>query len=187
MPVEPMPEPEPIIVTLVDVQADVWWAWDVDGSVWLLPAYRFIDTDGGWHTVPAVADEFLIQVEPPILIDEPMPEPLPVPEPVEPGDDPGQDPGVPIESMPPEEGSVDVPEPIDEGSVGRDPEATIDDLNGLLPMKLEEFIPEADLYGFSTRVVMVDGESLDVTADYSETRINVEVKGDTVVALQSVG
>ncbi|HEY5663575.1 MAG TPA: hypothetical protein VIS05_06030 [Ilumatobacter sp.] len=79
MPVEPlppadMPEPEPVTVTLVDVQADVWWAWDTDGAVWLLPAYRFIDTDGGWHVVPAVTDEFLVEVEAPIMI-EPMPEP----------------------------------------------------------------------------------------------------------------
>ena len=83
LPVEPMPEPEARVVTLVDVQPDLWWAWDVDGSVWLLPAYRFIDSEGGWHVVPAVTDEFLIQVEPPVLI-EPMPMPLPVEPPVAP-------------------------------------------------------------------------------------------------------
>ncbi len=64
IPVDEIPAPEPVTVTLVDVQPDVWWAWDADGSVWLLPAYRLIDTDGGWHVVPAVTDEFMIQVEP---------------------------------------------------------------------------------------------------------------------------
>jgi hypothetical protein len=77
MPVEPMPEPEPVVVTLVDVQADLWWAWDIDGSVWLLPAYRFIDGDGGWHVVPAVTDEYMIHVDPPIMVDEPLPAPEP--------------------------------------------------------------------------------------------------------------
>lgn len=70
MPIDPgmlidgtIPEPETVIVTLVDVQADLWWAWDIDGSVWLLPAYRFIDSEGGWHVVAAVADEYLVIVE----------------------------------------------------------------------------------------------------------------------------
>ena len=56
-----MPEPEAVTVTLTDVKADLWWAWDADGSVWLLPAYTFTGDDGGTYTVPAVTDEFLIQ------------------------------------------------------------------------------------------------------------------------------
>ena len=83
MPVDELPQPEAVTITLVNVEADVWWAWDADGSVWLLPAYRFIDTDGGWHVVPAVTDEFMIQVEPSV-VDGPLPapEPLPVDPPV---------------------------------------------------------------------------------------------------------
>jgi hypothetical protein len=47
--------------------------------VWLLPAYTFTDTDGNTFTVPAVTDEFMIVVEPPVV------EPQPVPaEPVDP-------------------------------------------------------------------------------------------------------
>ena len=80
VPVESMTE----VVTLVDVRADLWWAWDEDGSVWLLPAYAFTDTEGRVFAVPSVADEFLIITEP-VLVD-PMPlepvlvDPVPVPD-----------------------------------------------------------------------------------------------------------
>jgi hypothetical protein len=76
------------VATLVDVRADLWWVWDDDGSVWLLPAYTFTDTEERVFTVPAVTDEFLIIPEPTSV--DPMPiEPLPaeppagVPEPVD--------------------------------------------------------------------------------------------------------
>lgn len=79
-PVVSYPAPEPITVTLVDVEADVWWAWAADGSVWLVPAYRFIGDDGGWYTVPAVTDEYLVEVPAPeIPVTEPATEPGTVP------------------------------------------------------------------------------------------------------------
>jgi hypothetical protein len=70
------------VATLVDVRADLWWAWDDDGSVWLLPAYTFTDTEDRVFTVPAVTDEFLIIPEPALV--DPMPvEPLPAEPPAE--------------------------------------------------------------------------------------------------------
>ncbi len=158
MPVEPMPvEPvpgEPVVITLVDVQPDLWWAWDADGSAWLLPAFRFIDTDGGWHVVPAVADEFLIQTDP-VVIDEPLPAPEPLPEPS--------------------------PEP------GIDPETAITVLEEYVGLSIEEFAAEAQAVGFTTRIVVEDGEALAVTADYSETRVNVAIEGPRVVEIESIG
>ena len=53
---------EPVVVTLVDVETDLWSVMDADGTVWLLPGYRFTGDDGGWYTVPAVTDEYLIGV-----------------------------------------------------------------------------------------------------------------------------
>ena len=55
---------EPEVATLVDVRPDFWWAWDPDGSVWLLPAYTFIDTQDRPHTVPAITDEYLVTETP---------------------------------------------------------------------------------------------------------------------------
>ena len=94
---EPAVEPEVMTVTLVSVEADYWWVWDAEGSAWLLPAYRFIDSDGGWHTVPAVTDDYLIQVEPPVE-DTPLPLPVEVP------------PTVVPETIAPEPVPVDPPE-----------------------------------------------------------------------------
>jgi hypothetical protein len=60
-------------------------------------------------------------------------------------------------------------------------------LDALLPLPLDEFTERALVLGFDTRTIIQDGEHLEVTADYSETRLNVEVDGDTVVAVRSVG
>jgi len=84
-PVDTIPV-EPMVATLVDVKADLWWAFDDDGSVWLLPAYSFTTSDDGIFTVPAVTDEFLVIVEP--LVGEPLPLPVPVEEPVDPATEP---------------------------------------------------------------------------------------------------
>lgn len=183
MPTEPLPGGEPVVITLVDVTADLWWAWDGDGSAWLLPAYRFIDADGGWHVVPAVTDEFLVRAEPvgdtPLPAPEPLPAPAPepdTPEPVMPEPD-TSDPDVP----PP-----DVPDAVDV-EPGTDPEVAMSVLEEYVGLSIEEFTAEAQGLGFTTRIVVQDGEGLAVTADYSPTRVNVEVEGPRVVAINSIG
>lgn len=60
---------EPITVHIDDAHLDLSMVWDVDGTVWLLPAYTFTSTDGGMYTVIAVDDQFVD-----------LPEPTPIPD-----------------------------------------------------------------------------------------------------------
>jgi hypothetical protein len=155
------PTPEPVVATLVDVEADLWWVWDTDNTVWLLPAYKFTDTEGNEFTVPAVTDEYMIVVEPTI-------EPQPVPaEPLDPVvvDPPTSDPA-----------TSDVVAPLDP--------AVLDQFVGV---PLPEFEEVAKRYGFTTRVVRQDGVDLAGTADFSESRVNVAVEGDVVTEIVSIG
>ncbi|HEX4984084.1 MAG TPA: hypothetical protein VFV63_20440 [Ilumatobacteraceae bacterium] len=154
------PTPEPIVATLVDVKADLWWVWDTDSSVWLLPAYTFTDTEGNEFTVPAVTDEYMIVVEPTI-------EPQPVP--AEPLD--------PVVVDPP------TSDPATSGVAPGDP-AVLDQFVGV---PLPEFEEVAKRYGFTTRVARQDGVDLAGTADFSESRVNVAVEGDVVTEILSIG
>lgn len=70
-------EPEHVQVTITSVRQELWWTWDSDGSAWLLPAFTFLDADGGRYTVPAVTDEYLIVDY--ALVDPAIDEPAPLP------------------------------------------------------------------------------------------------------------
>jgi hypothetical protein len=164
VPVE-IPAPQEVTVTLVDVQPDVWWVWDVDGTVWLLPAYRFIGDDGGWYIVPAVTDEFLVRV--PVDSVPPATEPVPLPPETAPAGT------TPTETVPPD--TVADVTPL-ESSVGK---------------TFAEFEADAEALGLTARIVEQDGVSLPVTMDYNPNRVNVAVtgEGDTaiVTAIVNVG
>jgi hypothetical protein len=165
-PAESIPAPEPEVATLVDVRADFWWAWDADGSVWLLPAYTFIDTEGRVHTVPAVTDEYLIVQETPVSEPPVMVDPTTTFDPDAPDAT-----NVPV--------TPDAPtEPVDPLPV--DPETlvglTVADATTLLKGQ-----------GLTLRVVRQDGVDLAVTADFSPSRVNVAVEGDTVTEVVSLG
>lgn len=82
---------EPTVIHLTSVRRTLTTYWDVDSTVWLLPAYEFTSTDGGTWTVLAVDETYLdfpettLPVTPgelgtvpsdSMLID-PMPEPVP--------------------------------------------------------------------------------------------------------------
>jgi hypothetical protein len=61
-----------VTVHLDDVSLDLTMVWDVDGTVWLVPAYTFSSADGGSYTVIAVDEQF-VSLPDPGLIPEPVP------------------------------------------------------------------------------------------------------------------
>ena len=132
------------MATLVDVKADLWWVWDADGSVWLLPAYTFTDSNGNAFTVPAVTDEFMIVVEPTI---EPQPEPVPA-EPVD-------------------------PVVVDPPTSGRRRAGRSHRPRGARRPAAGRVRGDGQGYGFTTRVIRQDGVDLPGTMDYSDSRVNV--------------
>ena len=145
-----IPAPQEVTVTLVDVQPDVWWVWDVDGTVWLLPAYRFIGDDGGWYTVPAVTDEFLVRV------------------PVD--TRPAVDRAGPAAAR--DRARRHPAERDRAGRYGcrRDPARVI----GRQDVR-RVHQADAEALGLTARVVEQDGVSLPVTMDYNPNRVNVAV------------
>jgi hypothetical protein len=161
-----IPVPQPVTVTLVDVQSDVWWTTDVDGTVWLLPAYRFIGDDGGWYTVPAVTDEFLVRV--PVDSVPPVTDVAPLPPETAPAGTTPSDTAAPSDTV------ADVT-PL-ESSVGK---------------TFAEFSADAEALGLTARIVEQDGISLPVTMDYNPNRVNVSVTGEgdtaTVTAIVNAG
>jgi hypothetical protein len=64
--------PETVDVHLSGVQLGLTMVWDVDGTVWLVPAYTFSAADGGEFTVIAVDEQFVTLPDPGLT-----PEPLP--------------------------------------------------------------------------------------------------------------
>ena len=176
-------EPEEITVTLVDVAADLWWATDVDDNSWLLPAYRFVGDDGGWYTVPAVTDEYLIQTPVYIQDEEPLPEPAPAP--------------LPAVSEPGEGGlaSADLDRMMEsvlvvlESQFGELDDMTLQFLEEVTDALYteDEFADLAAAFGLTVRAVQRDGEFLMVTEDYSLTRVNVVVESGVVTAVDSIG
>lgn len=83
--IAPMEGEEPPVMTvrIVGVKEAWWTLYDSEGTMWVLPAYAFIDEDGHEHVVPAVSDDLIEPVDIATSPDEsvssePMPaEPMP--------------------------------------------------------------------------------------------------------------
>lgn len=160
--IDPMPVApgEPITATIVDVEPSLWSVWDVDQTVWLLPAYDFIDTNGGRYTVPAVPDD---------MIDSSAVDASAVP------------PATDITAAPPE--TVTPPE----APMTSDPAV---DFPGGLEQLIGETEADAtaaiEAAGFTARVVARDGEFFSITMDYRLDRVNLTVE-DGVVTVATIG
>jgi len=171
-------EPTEITLTLVDVVADLWWTEDVDGNVWLLPAYRFIGDDDGWYTVPAVTDEFMVETP---TYDEPVPA----------IEDRAVSSGASDAStsgVAPSAGLAEMLATADLSDVDDAVLAVIEQiLAGELTVDEQLFADTAAEFGMVMRVVERDGEPLMVTEDYRTDRINVVVVDGVVVAIDGIG
>lgn len=151
-------EPEVVTLQIVGVE-EAWWSlYDADGTtLWLVPGYVFIDSNGGEHLVPAVSDELVQPAEPttpdPDVVTEPMPIDNTVPEPM----------------------------PVDPDAPMSDDVAA-----SLIGLSEERAVEVAKEQGFEVRVTERDGESFPVTADYRMDRVNVSI-AEGVVVQASVG
>jgi hypothetical protein len=160
-------EPETVVITFVDAHSSLEQVWAEDGTVWLLPGYRFDTVDAGWYTVTAVEDQYLQQSE--SVIVEPAPTDIAPTEPAvaEPSA------GCPAFDMPTgntEPGSID--------PVG---------VQWYVGLCVADAQAAAEAVGYTFRVVREDGVDLPATADFNDWRVNVAVKDGIVTEIVSIG
>ena len=161
---------EPVTVTLNSVKNDLTMVWAADNTIWLLPAYTFGSADGGIYSVIAVPDSFIEQ-----------PEEVATTEPV-------GDPNVTVVLDNP-------PAPVVSGCL-----AVPTDRTTPVPADAVKYVADAvigycvadaqklaDSLGYQVRVARENGVDLQVTADYSETRINVAVENGAITEVLSIG
>ena len=165
---------DPVTVTLNSVKADLTMVWAADNTIWLLPAYTFGTADGGQYTVIAVDDAYIQQAAPEVATTDVS----------------GQDPGAAPSSntAPPAGDSPDIsctkfeaPTEVTVPGIG------VDFGQRWIGLCLSYAESEASFLGYSVRVVRQDGVDLPVTADFSDHRFNVAVKGDVVAEIISIG
>jgi hypothetical protein len=167
----PVPS-EPVTVTLNSVTSDVTMVWAADNTIWLLPAYSFGSADGGIYTVIAVEDAYIHQADP-----------VPTTGQTDPAVDPGV---VPTPATAP-------PVPADGATcatltVITEPPASVEQIaDSVVGLCLADAQALAKDFGYELRIVRQDGVDLAITDDFSDSRINVAVKGDLVSEVVSIG
>ena len=151
---------EPITVTLGNARPSLEQLWASDDTVWLLPGYAFDAKDGGIYSVLAVEDQYIEVTEP---TEVPVPETA-LPVEIDPASDPA-----------PASTPTTVLLPGWESA---------EQLVGLTEAEAAKVV---EGNGWTMRVVRIDGVDQPVTADFSETRVNVAVDGDMVTEIVSFG
>lgn len=157
---------DPITVTLVSVEPALTMVWAADNTIWMLPAYSFASADGGIYTVMAVDDAYIQQPDPDVQSTDPIA--LPAPDTAVPAPDVAQ-----------------TCAPVTEVTTpGASVEQIADSVVGYCLVAAQEL---AKTFGYEVRVVRQDGVDLAVTADFSESRINVAVDNGAVTEVISIG
>jgi hypothetical protein len=166
--VEPVPV-EPTVITLTGVERSLMQVWSPDGTVWFLPAYAFLDGNGGRWEVLAVAEEFLVAPEP-VVTNSTVPATT-IPE-----------------TVPPETTTVDtVPDTappstvVDTVETTTEPSEAAKIVAALVGLSEAEATERATADGMIVRIAGRDGETFPGTADYVETRVNLTIAGGVVV------
>jgi hypothetical protein len=159
---------QPVTVTLNSVKPDLTMVWAADQTIWLLPAYTFGSADGGMYTVIAVADEFIQQPAADPATTEPVTTEVQVP--------------FTEVAAPPANAECRTLTAVTV------PSAPVDQIaKAVVGYCLTDAQELADTFGFTVRVARQDGVDLNLTADYSESRINVAVENGTVTEVVSIG
>ena len=151
-------------VTLEKVRASLMPYWTASGRQMLLPAYTFTGTAGESVQVLAVRDEYISR---------------PVPS----TDDVAVAPGSPGSGSSGSSGAGS-------GSPGADEPAVVvrtEEAQQLVGLAEDEAAKVAAGNGWMMRVVERDGESLMVTTDWVDNRVNVAVDSGKVSAVSSIG
>jgi hypothetical protein len=140
-------------IVLTGVRRSITLLYDSSSIAWVVPAYEFVDLNGGVWTAMALDDSYLekadVSTEPGNAVTpvDPAPEPLPA---VTGG-----------------------------GSLGTVPTFDTSSVVGLTENAAVKLIESK---GFSARVVSRDAEVLPVTMDYRLERVNISVEQGSVVS-----
>jgi len=148
------------VVELVAVASSHVPTYDAEGRLWVVPAWIYTDADGATYSAVALTDEYYTTAPGSVLL---------------PAGGSSGVPGVsPTPALPPV-----APEAPGAAVPGFDPAR-------YTGVALEEAQRRAAADGFTTRILMVDGEGQMVTADYRNDRLGFTVV-DGVVTDASVG
>ena len=140
-------------VVLTGVRRSITLLYDSSSTVWVVPAYEFVDADGGVWTAMALDDSYLekagVTTGPGDVV-TPV-DPMPAPYPGEAGE------------------GVSEPSPVF-------------DTSSVVGLSESDSVKLIESSGFSARVVARDGEIFATTKDYRIDRVNISIEKDVVVS-----
>lgn len=140
-------------IVLTGVRRSITLLYDSSSTVWVVPAYEFVDSNGGVWTAMALDDSYL---EKAVSSTEPGGVVTPV-------------------------GPLPVPQPGDAGEGVSEPSPAFD-ASSVVGLSESEAVELIESSGFASRVVARDGELFSTTKDYRTDRVNISIEKDVVVS-----